>query len=80
MGRLAGKRAVVTGASSGIGRAIANRFAAEGAAVASLLRIIGCRWRSCPTVYSVRQTPSGRKLVKYSPPLARLISTSRTPK
>ena len=35
MGRLAGKRAVVTGASSGIGRAIANRFAAEGAAVAA---------------------------------------------
>jgi NAD(P)-dependent dehydrogenase (short-subunit alcohol dehydrogenase family) len=35
MGRLAGKRAIVTGASSGIGRAIANRFAAEGAAVAA---------------------------------------------
>jgi NAD(P)-dependent dehydrogenase (short-subunit alcohol dehydrogenase family) len=34
MGRLAGKRAIVTGASSGIGRAVANRFAAEGAAVA----------------------------------------------
>ena len=35
MGRLAGKRAIVTGASSGIGRAIANRFAAEGAGVAA---------------------------------------------
>ena len=35
MGRLEGKRAIVTGASSGIGRAIANRFAAEGAAVAA---------------------------------------------
>jgi NAD(P)-dependent dehydrogenase (short-subunit alcohol dehydrogenase family) len=35
MGRMEGKRALVTGASSGIGRAVANRFAAEGAAVAA---------------------------------------------
>jgi NAD(P)-dependent dehydrogenase (short-subunit alcohol dehydrogenase family) len=34
MGRLDGKRALVTGASSGIGRAVANAFAGEGAAVA----------------------------------------------
>jgi NAD(P)-dependent dehydrogenase (short-subunit alcohol dehydrogenase family) len=37
-GRLAGKRALVTGASSGIGLATAERFVAEGASVALLAR------------------------------------------
>src|SRR6266576_4115905 len=34
MGRLTGKTALITGASSGIGQAIAVRFAAEGANIA----------------------------------------------
>ncbi|MBL8129820.1 MAG: SDR family oxidoreductase [Chloroflexia bacterium] len=37
-GRFAGKRAVVTGASSGIGRATAKRFVAEGGKVALIAR------------------------------------------
>ncbi|MDE0727451.1 MAG: SDR family NAD(P)-dependent oxidoreductase, partial [Alphaproteobacteria bacterium] len=38
MGRLAGKRAVVTGAASGIGRASARIFAREGASVVAVDR------------------------------------------
>jgi 3-oxoacyl-[acyl-carrier protein] reductase len=38
MGRLEGKTAIVTGAAAGIGRAIAARFAAEGAAVVAVDR------------------------------------------
>src|SRR5438094_2480225 len=37
-GRLAGKRTIVTGAGSGIGRASARKFAAEGAAVLAVDR------------------------------------------
>lgn len=39
--RLAGRRIIVTGAASGIGRATAELFAAEGAAVAVLDRDAG---------------------------------------
>ena len=39
MGRLSGKRAIVTGAGSGIGRASTLLFAAEGAAVLAVDKV-----------------------------------------
>jgi NAD(P)-dependent dehydrogenase (short-subunit alcohol dehydrogenase family) len=38
MGRLQGKRAIVTGAGSGIGRAVVRRYLAEGARVVAVVR------------------------------------------
>jgi NAD(P)-dependent dehydrogenase (short-subunit alcohol dehydrogenase family) len=40
-GRLAGRVAVITGASRGIGRAVALRYAAEGAQIVALARSVG---------------------------------------
>ncbi|MGO1117110.1 SDR family NAD(P)-dependent oxidoreductase [Rhodovibrionaceae bacterium A322] len=40
-GRLAGRTAVITGASRGIGRAVAKRFAAEGAQTILIARTVG---------------------------------------
>lgn len=53
MGRLSGKTAIVTGASSGIGRAIALRFAAEGAKIVVADITVAPREGGAPTEQAI---------------------------
>ncbi len=72
LGRLAGRTTIVTGASSGIGRAIADRYVAEGATVFVASRspatIPGATWvktdvtnsAQCDALIAMAAAPSGR--------------------
>jgi NAD(P)-dependent dehydrogenase (short-subunit alcohol dehydrogenase family) len=59
-GRLAGKLALVNGASRGLGRAVAERFAAEGAHVVAVARTVG-GLEELDDAIKVRATQTGGK-------------------
>ena len=65
MGRLSGKRAVITGGTTGIGRATAQLFMAEGARVAitgkSAERLDEARRTLGPDVLAIRADARGRR-------------------
>ncbi|HXX61218.1 MAG TPA: 3-oxoacyl-ACP reductase family protein [Candidatus Sulfotelmatobacter sp.] len=77
--RLAGKVAIVTGSSRGIGLAIARRFAAEGAAV--VINYVGREAEAAAAVKAI-EAAGGRALavqadVSRSADVARLVRTAR---
>jgi len=63
MGKLEGKSVLITGASSGIGRAIATRFAAEGANVAINYRSGAEQAETTRALAKAARTSGGREIV-----------------